>query len=881
MPENNQFSTTPNMDGQRSHGTSVFAELSQEAVSLQGLVVVDGKDVRACGAMKDEGILKRFICQAVVKYNLPHTWPEAVQHQVKSVPEKVEESETKGRIDLRNIPLVTIDAEDTPDLNAAVFCQKEDDKFHLIVATADVSYYVHSGSAIDNEALERCTTVAFPQYVIPMLPVELSNGICSLNPNVDRLCMVCDMIINQKGNIERYGFYPAVMKSHARLTYTEVHHMITEGEAIKREHQPCVSWIKNLYEAYKALRRASDARGVVKFRSTEVHFLFDQNGKISGMEPDDHTEAHELIKECMIAANICAATFVKVNKCDSLYRIQDRPTPERLKKQRAILARYGIDLRGGDYPTPRDFRLVLEQVEKLPEGVHQSIALQMLRSMTKACYSPDNIGHFGLALENYAHFNSPIRRYPDLQIQRVIKFILENQKKRSWGKIGSRFYSHSELVNLGLTCSEHEVTAADAEYHVSNSLKCEYVKNFLNEVVQGTVSTVNRGDVFVTLNDFFIDGRLEPDNALLRTDTERHCFSVSGKTYYVGDQIVVRIVDVNSDMNSTAFGIKVQLINTQASNLGEEQQFNLKQSDTPLGKQDYNTDNMTTLPQRHYGIVSKTDLLTAKPANDTTDTIASPQHDSETISKVDLTPATPVNDTKDNIAQPLHDSVTTSKVDLTPATPVNDTKDNIAQPLHDSVTTSKLALPTATPVNGTKDNIAQPQHDSETISDDLLPAKHANDQATYKLPQKLTTKSKALFTILGIAMPIALVGAWYFLGGESEQSRASMLFDQCQANYAEACTQLGLMYQDGEEVKANPYVAQALFTKGCSLQNADACGYLGQIYAKGKAVDIRSLPDLPGQASYSEQDIEQMRLMLLEGENSRNVLKFEPEQKLQ
>ena len=250
MPENNQFSTTPNTDGQRSHGTSVFAELSQEAVSLQGLVVVDGKDVRACGAMKDEGILKRFICQAVVKYNLPHTWPEAVQHQVKSVPEKVEESETKGRIDLRNIPLVTIDAEDTPDLNAAVFCQKEDDKFHLLVAVADVSYYVRSGSAIDNEALERCTTVAFPQYVIPMLPVELSNGICSLNPNVDRLCMVCDMIINQKGNIERYGFYPAVMKSHARLTYTEVHHMITEGEAIKREHQPCVSWIKNLYEAY-------------------------------------------------------------------------------------------------------------------------------------------------------------------------------------------------------------------------------------------------------------------------------------------------------------------------------------------------------------------------------------------------------------------------------------------------------------------------------------------------------------------------------------------------------------------------------------------------------------------------------------------------------
>ena len=811
MPENNQFSTTPNTDGQRSHGTSVFAELSQEDDSLHYLVDVDGKDVRASGAMQNKGTLERFICQAVGKYNLPHKWPEAVQYQVKSLPDKVEESDTKGRVDLRNIPLVTIDSEDTPDLNAAVFCQKEDDKFHLIVAIADVSYYARSGSAIDNEALERCTSVHFPHYVIPMLPAELSNGLCSLIPNVDRLCMVCDMIINQKGNIECYGFYPAVIQSHARLTYTEAHHMITEGEAINSEHIHCVSWIKNLYEAYQALRRASDARGVVKFGSTVVHFLFDQNGQITGMEPDDHNEAHELIEECMIAANICAATFVKTNNCDSLYRIQDRPTPKCLGELRTILSRYGIAIPSGDNPTPRDFRLVSAQVDKLPEGVHQIIALQMLRSMRHACYSPDNIGHFGLALENYAHCTSPIRRYPDLQIQRVIKFILEKQKKRSWGEIGSHFYSHNELVNLGLTCSEHEVTAADAEYHVSNSLKCEYVKNFLNEVVQGTVSTVNRGGMFVTLNDFIIDGRIEPYNAVFHTDIERHCFSLSGKTYYVGDQIAVRIVDVNSDMNSAAFGIKLQLTNAQASNVGEEL-LTLEQSDTPS--------------QLNYGIVSKMNLLTAKPANDTTDNIAQTQLDSEP--------------------------------------------------------TSKTYLPPATPVNSTTDNIAQPQHDSEpTSKDDLLPAKPANDQTTYKLPHKFTTKGKALFTILSIALPIALVGTWYFLGGKSEQSRASMLFEQCQANDAEACTQLGLMYQDGEEVKTNPYVAQALFTKGCSLQNADACGYLGQIYAKGKAVDIRSLPDLPGQANYSEQDIEQLRLMLLESENSRNVLEFESEKTLQ
>ena len=593
--------------------------------------------VRAREVIQNTGALNSFIFKAVLDHNLPNTWPEAVQYQVKSIPEKVEESETKGRIDLRNIPLVTIDGEDARDFDDAVFCKKEDDKFHLIVAIADVSYYVRSGSAIDNEALARCTSVYFPYYVIPMLPVELSNGICSLNPNVDRLCMVCDMIINQKGNIERYGFYPAVMKSHARLTYTEAHHMITEGEAIKSEHKQCVPWIKNLYEVYQALRKARDARGVFEFESTEVHFLFDQNWKISGMEPDDHNEAHELIEECMIAANICAATFVKTNKYDSLYRIHDRPDPERLEKLRAILSRYGIDLRGGDNPTPRDFRLVSEQVEKLPEGVHQIIALQMLRSMMKACYSPDNIGHFGLALENYSHFTSPIRRYPDLQIHRVIKFILEKQKKRSWGKIGSRFYSHEELVNLGIKCSDREVAAADAEYDVSNSLKCEYVKNFLNEVVQGTVSTVDKWGVFVTLNDFFIDGRIKPYNAYFYIDADRHCFSdSSGKTCYVGDQILVRIVNVNSmarmielqpvsnkrkadnsfDLKGRMESLKSQAVSDPQPNNEDKDLFFSKLADISLGKQADSTDNITR-PQRDYSIASELDLSTAKHVGET------------------------------------------------------------------------------------------------------------------------------------------------------------------------------------------------------------------------------------------------------------------------
>ena len=505
-----------------------------EIVSRKGSNVLI---VRAREVVQDTGALNAFIFSAVLEHGIPNTWPPAVQNQVNKIPDHVDVSETHGRVDLRQLPLVTIDGEDARDFDDAVYCEVQDDgKFHLYVAIADVSYYVRTGSAIDSEALNRCTSVYFPYYVIPMLPVELSNGICSLNPNVDRLCMVCDMIINTKGKIETYDFYPAVMNSHARLTYTEAQHMLDSGEAIKSEHQQCVPWVKNLFGVYKALRYARERRGTFEFESTEVHFLFDRNWRIRGMEPNEHNAAHELIEECMIAANICAATFVKENKYETLYRIHERPAPERLEKLRAILSRYGIDLPGQDTPTPQDFKFASDQVAKLPEGVHQVIALQMLRSMMKACYSPDNVGHFGLALENYAHFTSPIRRYPDLQIHRVIKYILERKQKREWGHIGAQHYTHEALFKLGQVCSEYEVRASDAEFDVDNSLKCEFVRNFLNEIVNGTVSTVDRFGVFVTLNDFFIDGRI-PVPALVAHDFQQQTFvTASGKTYHVGDQ---------------------------------------------------------------------------------------------------------------------------------------------------------------------------------------------------------------------------------------------------------------------------------------------------------------------------------------------------------
>ena len=520
-------------------GSLVVAEIISR--KSPNILIVKAQELKG-----DRGVLDNFIVKAILEHDIASAWPDTVKRSIKNIPKTVNHDELKGRVDLRNLPLVTIDGEDARDFDDAVYCTIEDNKYHLYVAIADVSYYVRTGSAIDAEALERTTSVYFPYFVVPMLPEELSNGICSLNPNVDRLCMVCDMIISKAGKIESYDFYPAVMNSHARLTYTEVHTMITEGKAIYPEHEQCLPWIDNLYKVYQALSKASDNRGVFKFESTEVHFLFDEHWKVKGMEPDETTEANQLIEECMIAANVCAATFVKENGFQTLYRIHDVPSEEKLDRLRAILSLHGIDLPNGYEPTPQDFRKVSDQVSKLPEGVHQVIALQLLRSMSKAQYSPDNIGHFGLALQNYSHFTSPIRRYPDLQIHRVIKYILEKKQKRDWGKIGSQQYSHDALVKLGTACTKNEIQAANSEYDVDNSLKCEYLKNFINEVVDGTVSAITDRGIFITLNDFFIDGMIKDIYTVDHGNIKG--FSIgSRKVYHEGDQIKVRIAAVKSE----------------------------------------------------------------------------------------------------------------------------------------------------------------------------------------------------------------------------------------------------------------------------------------------------------------------------------------------
>ena len=611
--------------------------------------------VRVREVVHDTGALNTFIVKAVLEHELPNVWPDAVKRSIKSIPDKVAAAERKGRVDLRQLPLVTIDGEDAKDFDDAVYCEKEGDKFHLYVAIADVSYYVRSGSAIDAEAHERTTSIYFPFYVIPMLPEELSNGICSLNPNVDRLCMVCDMVVNQNGAIETYQFYPAVMNSHARLTYTEAHQMIMTGKAIQEEHQVCVPWVKTLYELYQVLKHARDQRGVFEIESTEVHFLFDEKWEITGMEPDPRNEAHMLIEECMIAANVCAATFVKNMQYETLYRIHDRPNEQKLDKLRAILSRYGIDLGGGDKPSPMDFKKANDQIKKLDPAVQGVISLQMLRAMSKAQYSPDNIGHFGLALENYAHFTSPIRRYPDLQLHRVIKFILEKQEKRSWGKIGAQQYTHEALSALGIRCSEREIAADDAEFDVDNSLKCEYLKHFEGEVVDGTVATVSDMGVFITLNDFYIDGLLSNDY-LVKRNVGDQVFEVPGikSTFHVGDQIKVRVSKVDS---LNRFITLLPLVNAKKS----DKEFDLEQRKAQLlekSNRDLRPDN--TSKNEFFERIA--DISQGKTPEDK-DQITRDQRDYSLGAKLDLDIKPPKKSKAKPTAKPAESSAATTPHD--------------------------------------------------------------------------------------------------------------------------------------------------------------------------------------------------------------------------
>lgn len=497
---------------------------------------------------------------AIRNYDIPHIWSDAVQKQIAEFTETVAEKDKQGRVDLRDLPLVTIDGEDARDFDDAVFCQKREGGWTLWVAIADVSYYVRPHTALDQEARQRGNSVYFPSRVVPMLPEVLSNGLCSLNPQVDRLCMVCEMQLSNKGKIQQYQFYEAVMNSHARLTYSKVWCILQGDEELFERYQTLVPHLQELYAMFKVLLAARHKRGAIDFETIETKFIFNDLGKIERIEPVERNDAHKVIEECMILANICAAHFMEQHQEPALYRIHSLPGEEKLMSFRSFLRECGLTLDGGLKPTPADYAKLMEQMRERPDK--ELIQTMLLRSLSQAVYSGDNIGHFGLALTEYAHFTSPIRRYPDLSLHRGIKYLLakEHGSSKRTTKGGGYHYTLDEIDLLGDHCSMTERRADEATRDVADWLKCEFMQDHVGEVFEGTISSVMGFGFFVRLDTLFIDGLVHIstlDNDYYRFDPsgQRLIGENSGVLYRIGDKVTVRVEAVSLDEKTVDFSL--------------------------------------------------------------------------------------------------------------------------------------------------------------------------------------------------------------------------------------------------------------------------------------------------------------------------------------
>lgn len=490
---------------------------------------------------------------ALRNYDLPHTWSAAIEKKLRRIPDEVTESDKVGRVDLRDLPLVTIDGEDARDFDDAVYAEaKPSGGWRLWVAIADVSYYVRTDSALDTEARARGNSVYFPSQVIPMLPEKISNGLCSLNPHVDRLCMVAEMTVSARGKLSGYKFYPAVMHSHARFTYTQVAAML-EGGLIAPEHEALFPHLKCLQSLYLALDEQRAERGAIAFETIETQFIFNEQRKIDKIVPRARNQAHKIIEECMILANVSAAKFVKKHKGEILYRVHESPSEQKLANFKEFLAERGLSMGGGLEPTPADYQNVMLQIADRPDA--ELIQVMLLRSMRQAIYTPDNEGHFGLALEEYAHFTSPIRRYPDLVLHRVIRYLLAKEKgeaNEKWTPDGGYHYQLDELDKLGEECSTTERRADEATRDVSDWLKCEFMQDHVGDTFEAVIASVTNFGLFVRLNDLFIDGlvhisSLGSDYYQFDPMRQRLIGEHTGQIYQVGDPVTVKVAAVNLD----------------------------------------------------------------------------------------------------------------------------------------------------------------------------------------------------------------------------------------------------------------------------------------------------------------------------------------------
>ncbi|KEY90908.1 ribonuclease R [Candidatus Photodesmus blepharus] len=514
-----------------------------------------GRVIDVLGKNTDPGIETKV---AIHTYQIPNVWLNDVDKQLVDIDEKLSQKAKEDRVDLRDLPLVTIDDEDACDFDDALFCEVQNDGgWRLWVAVADVSYYIRPNTALDREAMNRGNSVYFPSQVVPMLPEIFSNNLCSLNPKVDRLCMVCEMTISNQGKLLGYKHYEAVMNSHARLTYNKVDAILKGDEELCNIYRPIVPNLKALYEMYRVLKELRRKRGAIEFETVETKFIFNADLKIEHIEPVFRNDAHKIVEECMILANIASASLVEEAKEPALFRIHESPDELRLEEFRSFLGELGLNLEGGKEPSSSDYANLMKKISERQDK--ELIQNMLLRSMKQAVYSPDNCGHFGLALKRYAHFTSPIRRYPDLLLHRVIKYILSQRESRNQEQFTSCFrYSLNDINFYGEQCSMTERRANEATRNASDWLKCEYMQDYIGKELEGLISNVTSFGFFVRLTAFHIDGlvhisSLRKEYYRFDLTNQRIVGENSGTIYRLGDVVAVKVLSVSLENRKIDF----------------------------------------------------------------------------------------------------------------------------------------------------------------------------------------------------------------------------------------------------------------------------------------------------------------------------------------
>jgi len=491
---------------------------------------------------------------AIRSYDLPYEWPEEVLQQVEQFSEQSIQDQLKHRKDMRELNFVTIDGLDAKDFDDAVYCEPHKNGWKLWVAIADVSHYVATNTALDDEARNRATSVYFPERVIPMLPESLSNGLCSLKPEVDRLCMVCEMLISETGELKSHKFYDAVMRSSARLTYDEVQTILFDKDvSARKKRQHLITDLENLQSVYNALRKQRKKRGAIDFDTKETYFEFDQEKKIKAILPRQRFEAHMIIEECMISANVAAAEYITRSKLPTLFRVHEDPTFEKLRDMREFLESLGVGFSKAEKPKPSDYMAVIKKISHRKDK--HIIEMMLLRSMAQAVYSPESVGHFGLALPLYAHFTSPIRRYPDLVVHRTIRHLIAKKNKDSFP------LSQNDLVLLGEHCSMCERRADDATRDVDAWLKCEFMLDKLGQEFSGTITSVTGFGFFVLLDEYFVEGLVHVTalkSDYYHYDEQSHCLfgERSKQRYSLGDEVKIIVARVSLDERRMDFSLE-------------------------------------------------------------------------------------------------------------------------------------------------------------------------------------------------------------------------------------------------------------------------------------------------------------------------------------